>query len=509
MSRRYYVRVLPPIVMSAMLIAVADVAAGPQEKPQEPAPKVEKAAPIPAEPPPPAKEKDEEQKAREKVDKLIAAYDLKAHPLPAIPDDPPPHEGAMISLAHIAEPPDLIIVEVLEALPGRPISGERLVRSDGKISLGFYGEVDVRGLTLVQIKVAILKHLRKFLNDEALGLVVIPVEETEDEASVLKARIPEAPPQKNSFDPQDQSPAPGLPRSAKAHSSPKPVVPVRIPVRPVRARRRPVASQDQEPAAKESIPLKIEGIGRGKVTITIEFGGQAGQVAVPVPPAVSPSVPQDPGALPVRPAPRAAVEHEAPWQVIPPEESTHVFVDITAYNSQNYFVLGDILVPGKLPWTGSETVLDALQYAGGLIPSADPKAINLIRPGRAGKPSKVYKVDLEAIQDKGDVRSNYQLFPGDRLIFGRNEVVKKTMEIDRLGAPIESIAGSIQRIANSIRAVQAINPADTDVVLRELVNFWAKEIARKGDLKFDEDTLREALLQKRNATPAPDPKKQP
>ena len=38
--------------------------------------------------------------------------------------------------AYVVEPPDLIIVEVLEALPGRPISGERLVRSDGKISSG-------------------------------------------------------------------------------------------------------------------------------------------------------------------------------------------------------------------------------------------------------------------------------------------------------------------------------------------------------------------------------------
>ena len=28
--------------------------------------------------------------------------------------------------------------------------------------------------------------------------------------------------------------------------------------------------------------------------------------------------------------------------------------------------------------------------------------------------------------------TNYQIFPGDRLIVGRNEVVKKTVEIDRL-----------------------------------------------------------------------------
>src|SRR6202044_2262122 len=71
---------------------------------------------------------------------------------------------------HVLEPPDLLIVEVLEALPGRPISGERLVRPDGTISLGFYGDVYVAGLTMAEVKEKIILRLQKFLNDEALGL---------------------------------------------------------------------------------------------------------------------------------------------------------------------------------------------------------------------------------------------------------------------------------------------------------------------------------------------------
>jgi polysaccharide export outer membrane protein len=48
-----------------------------------------------------------------------------------------PREFQKVSLPdYVLEPPDLVIVEVLDALPGRPISGERLVRPDGKISLG-------------------------------------------------------------------------------------------------------------------------------------------------------------------------------------------------------------------------------------------------------------------------------------------------------------------------------------------------------------------------------------
>ncbi len=487
------------IVVSTLLIAVASVVAGPQEKPQTRVPSVEKAEPSPPDSPPSADEKDERQKASEKVEKLIAAYDLKPRPLTPIPDDPPPHEGALIDLPWVVEPPDLIIVEVLEALPGRPISGERLVRPDGTINIGFYGDIHVRGLTLPQIKVAILKRLRNHLADETLGLISSPESEAygfPPESYPPRARksaIPDLDEGRNPFDKLDEPrPSPDRPNATKTRSSMRPEFRGHVPVRRVRSRGTRVDSQELDLPPKEQTPVKIEGLGKGGVTITIEIDGQSRPVAEPVQ-EVSPPL----------------VDYKGPWRVIPPEESGRVFVDITAYNSKNYYILGDVLVPGKLPWTGNETVLDALQYANGLLPTAEPKDIRLIRPGRGGKPAKVYKIDLEAIQDKGDVRPNYQLFPGDRLIVGRNEVVKKTVEIDRLTYPIEAIAGSIQRIANSIRAVQTINQADTDEIMKELVDFWAKEISRKGDVKLDEATLREALLQKRKAAPAPEPKKQP
>ncbi len=66
-----------------------------------------------------------------------------------------------------------LLVEVLEALPGRPISGERVVRPDGTISLGFYGDLAVAGLTRDQIKVKVVEHLQRFIEDETLGLQVV------------------------------------------------------------------------------------------------------------------------------------------------------------------------------------------------------------------------------------------------------------------------------------------------------------------------------------------------
>jgi Polysaccharide biosynthesis/export protein len=159
--------------------------------------------------PPPPRPSSEENKAvsqpisqdserrRAEIERMIARYDLKPHSAPVIPDNPPPHEGAMLSsLPYVVEPPDLVLVEALEALPGRPISGERLVRPDGTISLGFYGDVYVKGLTREQVKVAIIKHLRNFLNDTALGLEGPDSEEEEPtpiKPAVKKTPIPELP----------------------------------------------------------------------------------------------------------------------------------------------------------------------------------------------------------------------------------------------------------------------------------------------------------------------------
>lgn len=69
------------------------------------------------------------------------------------------------------QPGDTIRIEVLEALPGRPISGDRTIRPDGKITLDFYGELFVAGLTPIEIKEMVILRLRKFLNDDTLGLV--------------------------------------------------------------------------------------------------------------------------------------------------------------------------------------------------------------------------------------------------------------------------------------------------------------------------------------------------
>ena len=63
------------------------------------------------------------------------------------------------------EPPDILYIEVLTILPNRPLLGERLVRQDGTISLGYYGQIHVAGLTLVEIENKIRQHLKQYVEN--------------------------------------------------------------------------------------------------------------------------------------------------------------------------------------------------------------------------------------------------------------------------------------------------------------------------------------------------------
>jgi polysaccharide export outer membrane protein len=243
-----------------------------------------------------------------------------------------PNEFKKVTMPdYVVEPPDLILVEVLEALPGRPISGERLVRPDGKISLGWYGDVFVTGLTMPEVKEKIILHLRKFLHDDDLGLI--------------------------------------------KHDD---------------------VTTDPVQDTKTGDYVRIE-----------------------------------------------------------PRDSDRVFVDVTAYNSKNYYILGDVAVTGRFPITGNETVLDAINFANGLMPTAAPQNIRLVRPAPAGACcEQILPVNLAAITSGGDPTTNYQLMPNDRIIVYRDPIVRFTVLLDRLAAPLQTVLGTTLQTAFTIRAVK-------------------------------------------------------
>jgi polysaccharide export outer membrane protein len=83
--------------------------------------------------------------------------------------------------------------------------------------------------------------------------------------------------------------------------------------------------------------------------------------------------------------------------------------------SKFYYVLGTVTTQGKFPSTGNETVLDAI-LAAGLRSNSLPEKSYLVRPHPAGGPDQVLKIDWCGIKDRGDSLTNYQVFPGDRIV---------------------------------------------------------------------------------------------
>jgi polysaccharide export outer membrane protein len=92
----------------------------------------------------------------------------KADPNPDIAYNNPcfPRELRMASHPqYLIEPPDVLYIEAITILPSRPLLGERLVRQDGTISLGYYGQVHVAGLTILEVETKIRKHMERYVEN--------------------------------------------------------------------------------------------------------------------------------------------------------------------------------------------------------------------------------------------------------------------------------------------------------------------------------------------------------
>lgn len=79
------------------------------------------------------------------------------------------------------------------------------------------------------------------------------------------------------------------------------------------------------------------------------------------------------------------------------------------------YLFGAVGRPGFYLFKPSDTVIDALNGAGGPTREADLTKVNHIRMDKAKKTSIVKNVNLEVLLKKGDLRSNVELEPGDIL----------------------------------------------------------------------------------------------
>jgi polysaccharide export outer membrane protein len=97
------------------------------------------------------------------------------------------------------------------------------------------------------------------------------------------------------------------------------------------------------------------------------------------------------------------------------KQSYRVSVRLANGQSKYYYVIGTVNNQGRFKSTGSETVLDAILLAG-LRSNSLPDKAYLVRPHALGAADQVYKIDWCGIKDRGDTLTNYQVFPGDRVV---------------------------------------------------------------------------------------------
>ena len=114
---------------------------------------------------------------------------------------------------------------------------------------------------------------------------------------------------------------------------------------------------------------------------------------------------------------RIAVQMNDAARKLNPDSKEKYQVGVRLANSQSkyYYVLGTVTSPGRFKAGGNETVLDAILQAG-LKSNSVPEKAYLVCPHGLGGEDQVYKVDWVGIKDRGDTLTNYQLFPGDRVV---------------------------------------------------------------------------------------------
>jgi polysaccharide biosynthesis/export protein len=111
----------------------------------------------------------------------------------------------------------------------------------------------------------------------------------------------------------------------------------------------------------------------------------------------------------------AGLQAAAAQQNRKPNQQFRVSVRLANVKSKHYYVMGTVDHQGPFPISGNETVLDAILEAG-LKYNSLPEKAYLVRPHPPGGCDQVLRIDWCGIRDRGDTLTNYQLFPGDRVI---------------------------------------------------------------------------------------------
>lgn len=126
-------------------------------------------------------------------------------------------------------------------------------------------------------------------------------------------------------------------------------------------------------------------------------------------------------------------------------ENPQISLDVLGYNSKVYYVvtqgagLGDQVY--ILPARGNETVLDAIGQIQGLQSNSSTR-MWVARPGYNEQGGdQILPVDWVAVTQRGDIKTNYQLLPGDRLYVSEDKLVALDTMMGKIFSPFERLFG--------------------------------------------------------------------
>jgi protein involved in polysaccharide export with SLBB domain len=140
-----------------------------------------------------------------------------------------------------------------------------------------------------------------------------------------------------------------------------------------------------------------------------------------------------------------------------------VAVDVQQLNSKFYYVITDGAGFGegvyRFPIVGSETVLDAVSNIQGLHPVASRRHIWVARRGPGGDncTEQILPVDWIGITQYGDIRTNHQIMPGDRVYIMAQPLIRTNNFMQKLLAPVQQALGMTllgSETVNSIRGIR-------------------------------------------------------
>jgi polysaccharide biosynthesis/export protein len=154
-----------------------------------------------------------------------------------------------------------------------------------------------------------------------------------------------------------------------------------------------------------------------------------------------------------------------------------VVVDILRFESQKFYVLGQVQRPGALPVDGDTTLLEALSVAGGVTPIGDLESAYVLRGG------KLLPINLADMLLRGDVSRNIYMRHGD-VVYVPDNADQKIYVLGEVVRPsVVPIARNRITLAEGIAAAGGPTPAMARRELAILRGGYARPIVYTIDLE--------------------------